>query len=191
MKRLLTVFFCFSITMLVGCMPVEKDGSEVLLSVMNQECTFVTQNGKEVLLKDYMVGEGEYITNKYAQPYEYTYVDFDEDGMDEMVINISNDLGFYLVLHYEAEKVYGYEFVIRSLQSLKSDGSFIRSGGAMSTYYSCMTFDKQKVKITNTAIKDDNNQIYELYGKQSSIEELDKYIANWNQKENVTWMKCK
>ena len=191
MKRLLTIIFCFSIIMLVGCMPVEKDGSEVLLSVMNQECTFVTQNGKEVLLKDYMVGEGEYITNIYAQPYEYTFVDFDKDGMDEMIINISVDLGFYLVLHYEAEKVYGYEFVIRSLQSLKSDGSFIRSGGAMSTYYSCMTFDKQNVKITNIAIKDDNNQIYELYGKQSSIEELDKYIANWNQKENVTWMKCK
>ena len=151
----------------------------------------MTQNGKEVLLKDYMVGEGEYITNIYAQPYEYTFVDFDKDGMDEMIINISVDLGFYLVLHYEAEKVYGYEFVIRSLQSLKSDGSFIRSGGAMSTYYSCMTFDKQNVKIINTAIKDDNNQIYELYGKQSSVEELDKYIANWNQKENVTWMKCK
>ena len=116
---------------------------------------------------------------------------YKKDGMDEMIINISVDLGFYLVLHNEAEKVYGYEFVIRSIQSLKSDGSFIRSGGAMSTCYSCMNFDKQNVKVIDIAIKDDINQIYELYGKQSSVEELDKYIANWNQKVNVTWMKCK
>lgn len=176
----------------MGACSSQKDNSKDLLTaVLNNEKTFITEKGEAVLLKNYAVGNGELATPLYANPVEYVFVDFDEDKTDEMVINISSDYGGYLVLHCNGLDVYGYEFGVRALQALKTDGSFMGSNGAASNYYCRLTFDDNKANVTYTAIKDSTMNQFELNGKECSIEELNEYINDWNLKKAVEWIKLK
>ncbi len=192
MKRLLSIFLFFVIALTIGACSSQKiDSMDLLTAVLNNEKTFITEKGEAVLLKNYAVGNGEFTTPLYANPVEYGFVDFDEDKTDEMVINISTDYGAYLVLHCNGLDVYGYEFGVRSLQALKTDGSFMGSNGAASNYYCRLTFEDNKASVTYTAIKDSTMNQFELNGKECSIEELNEYINDWNLKTAVKWIKLK
>jgi len=68
------------------------------------------------------------------KPYlsKFTILDMDGDRIPEVVIEIDSDSeGYYEVLHYYNGNMYGYYFVIRAMESLKADGTFIGSSGAM------------------------------------------------------------
>lgn len=164
-----------------------NENQKILGAVLENKKTFITENGKAVFLKNYKIGEGYYSELIMANPCEYVYVDFDSDGKEELVVNISKMQGFYLVLHYNGYDIYGYEFGIRSLSALKSDGSFMQSGGTASNYYCRMSFEQNKINIIYTAIKDSTAGKFQLNGKECSIQELNEYINDWYLKENVQW----
>ena len=192
MKKLISIVLVCAIVLAMGACSSKKDDSKGLLTaVLNNEKTFITEKGEAVLLKNYAVGNGELATPLYAKPTEYVFVDFDEDETNEMVINISADYGAYLVLHCNGLDVYGYEFGVRALQALKTDGSFMGSNGAASNYYCRLTFEDNKANVTYTAIKDSTMNRFELNGKECSIEELNEYINDWNLKKAVEWIKLK
>ena len=162
---------------------------EKLNKVLNNKEKLIKENGKAVFLKDYIIAEGKIIDTIIAEPYEYAYVDFDADGKPEMVINISRYIGYNLVLHYNGKNVYGYEFDIRGLNQIKTDGSFVSSGGADSNYYCRLSFENNKVNIKYEAIKDSLSGIFELNGKKVSIQEINEYINKRKLKENINWIK--
>lgn len=192
MKKLISIVLVCAIVLATGACSSKKDDSKGLLTaVLNNEKTFITEKGEAVLLKNYAVGNGELATPLYAKPTEYVFVDFDEDETNEMVINISADYGAYLVLHCNGLDVYGYEFGVRALQALKTDGSFMGSNGAASNYYCRLTFEDNKANVTYTAIKDSTMNRFELNSKECSIEELNEYINDWNLKKAVEWIKLK
>lgn len=192
MNRLLSICLICAIIFTMGACSSQKDASKDLLTaVLNNEKTFITEEGEAVLLKSYSVGNGELAAPLYANPVEYVFVDFNEDKTDEMVINISADYGAYLVLHCNGLDVYGYEFGVRALQALKTDGSFMGSNGAASNYYCRLTFEDNKANVKYTAIKDSTMNQFELNGKECSIEELNEYINDWNLKKAVEWIKLK
>jgi len=190
MKRLLSVFlFCMLIFTLSACSTKNDDSKSLLTSVLNNEKTFITEKGEAVLLHNYLLDNSKSYSQLPASPEEYVFVDFDNDSIDELVINISSDYGLYLVLHYNGLDIYGYEFGIRSLLSLKTDGSFIGSNGAASTYYCRLTFEDNKANIVYTAIKDSTMNQFELNGKEASIQSINEYINDWNLKKSVEWIK--
>ena len=192
MKRLLSVFlFCLMIFTLSACSSRNDNSNSLLNAVLNNEKTFITEKGEAMLLQDYMITSSKSYTHLTTNPEEYVFVDFDNDKIDELVINLSSDYGLYLVLHYNGLDIYGYEFGIRSLNSLKVDGSFTGSNGAASTYYCRLTFENNKANITYTAIKDSTANHFELNGKESSIQSINEYINDWNLKKSVEWNKCK
>ncbi len=167
----------------------ESDASHAqLLSVLNSETVFTTENGTELYLKDYVYGSDE-TTDYYAEPYEYAFVDFDNDSTEELIADISLSHTHYMVFHIVDTSVYGFLFGNRSLQSVKEDGAFLQTGGADVNYFCKMEFNNNSYKIINTAIKDEKDDIYEIAGKESSIDDINEYIKDWNLKKDVEWIK--
>lgn len=187
MKKILSIFlFCIIIFTLCACSTKNEDSESLLTAVLNNEKTFITENGEAVLLQNYLTSHS---IPSLSSPIEYVFVDFDEDKVDELVINISSDYGLYLVLHYNGFDIYGYEFGIRSLNVLKTDGSFIGSNGAASTYYCRLTFEDNNANVIYTAVKDSRMNRFELNGEEAPIESINEYINDWNLKESVEWIK--
>lgn len=157
---------------------------QLLLDVMNSKEKFISEDNKEVFLKDFKIVE-----NETAKVDKYTFVDMDEDGIEELVIYTTSDYGAYVILHYEGGKVYGYMIGVRSLENLKTDGSFMGSSGANSNEYSRMTFNKNSYTINTEAVYDTTNQIYKINGTNVSEEKAKEYAETWNKKQNVNWSK--
>lgn len=182
------LLICFSL-LLVGC---SSNKSEKALSdVLDNKITFISENGSATYLQDYKIGEGTLSTPIDAVPSKYTYVDMDSDGETELVVNVSDKYGYYLVLHYSSQEVYGFEFNARSLLSLKTDGSFMASNGAASNSYCKISFDDNSYTIIYEAVQDSTAGKFELDGENVSIEALNEFINDWNLKSNVEWTDIK
>ena len=157
---------------------------ELLMNVMNNKQKFIDKDNQEVFLKDFKIVE-----NQTAEVDKYAFVDLDKDGIEELVIYTTSDYGAYIILHYEDSKVYGYMIGVRSLENLKTDGSFMGSSGANSNEYLRMTFNKNSYAIITEAVYDTTNQVYKVGNNNVSEKEIKEYAEEWNKKENVSWSK--
>ena len=162
----------------------KTDTNQLLLDVMNNEEKFINKDNKEVYLKDFKIVE-----EQTAKVDKYAFVDMDKDGIEELVIYTTSDYGAYVILHYENNKVYGYMIGVRSLENLKTDGSFMGSSGANSNEYSRMTFNKNSYNLETEAVYDGTNKDYKINNANVSEKEIKEYVENWNKKENVSWSK--
>ena len=154
------------------------DTKQLLLNVMNNKQKFIDEDNNEVYFKDFKIVENQ-----------TAFVDMDKDGTEELVIYTTSDYGAYVILHYENNKVYGYMIGVRSLENLKTDGSFMGSSGANSNEYSRMTFNKNSYSIKTEAVYDGTDKIYKINNEKVSEKEIKEYVENWNKKENVSWSK--
>ena len=152
------------------------DTKQLLLNVMNNKQKFIDEDNNEVYFKDFKIVE-----NQTAKVDKYAFVDMDKDGTEELVIYTTSDYGAYVILHYENNKVYGYMIGVRSLENLKTDGSFMGSSGANSNEYS--------YSIKTEAVYDGTDKIYKINNEKVSEKEIKEYVENWNKKENVSWSK--
>lgn len=193
MRKIRYLFLCLAVILAFGGCSTSKanESEKILNAVLASEKTFIAETGKAVYLNGYHINDGNTVDPILADPAEYTFVDFDADGNNELVVNISPEYGCYLVFHYNGQDVFGYEFGVRALQALKSDGTFMGSNGAASNYYCQLSFEENQRNITYTAVKDSTLNRFELNGKECSIEELNEYINDWNLKEPVKWIECK
>ena len=181
MKKLISVLLILIIIFSVSACEKNTSNTDLMLILENKQ-QFITEAGEKVYIKDYKYGE-EY----YATLNKYTSVDFDDDGIDELVVDISVNGGIYLVLHSDSSKVYGFLFSARELQSLKTDGSFMQSGGAIAICYCSMTFGEGTYEITEIAVSDSYTGRLEIDGKECSVEEINEYAKNWQLKEDAEW----
>ena len=156
--------------------------NELLTAVLDNREKFVTEEGETCYLKDFQMGDPVEI-----DPKEYALVDFDGDGNGEAVVSISESHGFHLVLHCNNTQVFGHVFSVRALQSLKTDGTFVGSGGAATQYYCKMHFENNQPVITDEAIDDDLSQEYQINGRAVTKEEIDQFTQTWYQKQDVQW----
>lgn len=80
----------------------------------------------------------------------FTVIDLDGDGVQEIVlwlkINKVSDYGF-AVLRYQEGDVYGYTLPYRSFMELKTDGSFLFSGGAADSGIGKLNFSEEEYTI--------------------------------------------
>lgn len=157
---------------------------ELLLNVMNSKQQFITEDNTKVFFKDFKIVE-----NQTAKVDKYAFVDLDKDGVDELVIYTTSDYGAYVILHIEDNNVYGYKINVRALENLKVDGSFMGSNSANSSEYLRISFNKNSYTLTTEAVYDGTNQIYKIDNSTVSKAEIDKYVENWDKKENVSWNK--
>ncbi len=151
----------------------------------------VLYNKNKLEIKD----ENEKVYNGYINNFEYysktfeikeyVFIDLDGDKNQEVVALTDHDIGLYIILHYENEKIYGYAIGIRTISQLKEDGTFIGSNGVNSKEYSKITFDKDKYAITTIASFDGDNEVYKINDKSVSKTEIEDYMEAFNNKKSV------
>ncbi len=195
MKKSICILFLLAFAIALGsCANVDPAGvseNDLLMSVLNNETAFTAEDGKSVLLSDFAYGyipETDGDVPLLAEPQEYTFVDMDGDGTDELIADITPTQTAYIVLHEEDGTVYGYLFYVRALLNLKADGSFMQSGGLGIKNYARMEFDNGSYKIINTASMNEADGVYEIDGTSCTAEELNAYEQDWHAKADTEWV---
>ena len=185
MKKLIAFFMCLVICVaFVGCNNTDNqndEAREALQRVLENEQTFTAQTTEYTLEKyHFQINDNAYYV---FVPEQYAFVDMDNDNIDELVI-LDSMMNYYLVLHYENEKVNGYRIDVRSLIDLRTDGSFMTSSAAGINSIGNMCFDGSECKVINKALANDYDQEYFIDGKKTDQKTSKKYFDDWN--ENTT-----
>lgn len=162
---------------------MDVDINTRLFDVMNSCITFIDSTNNRVMFNEYKISNEE-----KAVPSKYAYVDLDNDGIEELVVLTTSDYGAYIILKYQDNDIYGHMIGIRSFEKLKVDGSFIGSSGANNNEYLTITFNENKYSLNKEAVFDENNQIYQIKGKDVTKDEINTFVEEWNKKENVKWI---
>ncbi len=195
MKKLLAIFlclvmcFCFS-----GCNSTEKkneEAKEMLTKVLNNEEDFTVYNVYVDETTEENLEKFRYPTYSNALniflPLMYAFVDFDSDGIEELLILDANYTDF-LFLRYDDGKVYGYVHNRISMQDIKTDGSFMTFDYDGYNAISRISFSGTSYEITNLAYKDDSENKYLLDEESAQKSKVEEYFENWNKNTTkITW----
>lgn len=140
-----------------------------------------TGNTTKETLENYQLYNNRFV------PKQYTFVDLNADGIEELVI-FDIHQNNYLVLRYNGERVYGYVLGSRSLINLKTDGTFMTSSGAAINSISRISFVGTSYQITDLAFENDFDKEYLLDGEATEQETVQKYFSDWETNTTrVTW----
>lgn len=170
-------------TIFSGC--VNKNSiDDLLLDVLNNEQTFIDESNEHIYLKDYKLKENKDIK---IIPQKYALIDFDNDGINELVVYVSENYGAYIIFHMYAGNIYGFEFMERALIDLKTDGSFIQSEGAGINAYARLAFNENGYDVFEEAYSNDIDNVYEINEKESTSEKVNNYRQEFSKKESVKW----
>lgn len=163
----------------INAQDVAQEDDDIYFKVLKNEIKYVNEDNKETLFKEYMENYKESTENPKIK---YTVFDFDNDSKNEMIVMIEafND-GFYLILNNEDGTVYGFEEVYRGLKDLKTDGTYLASGGASSNGILRDKFEKNK-RIQETLAEMDMGK-FQIDGKDVSEEEYNKYLDEFSKKK--------
>lgn len=155
----------------------------LLLKVLRNESVFTATDGQSLRLENYkLFGSQKAVVDRYA------FVDFDGNGVNELVAYMAPDLG-YMVFRWEQGTVYGYEFVVRGMQSLKADGTHRGSGGASVSGYFALRFKDGKCEQYEHAYQEDilGNEEYRIDGKSVTRREFMKFLTAFESKPDASW----
>ena len=150
-------------------------------AVIEGICDIVTENGNSTTLSRYLLnGYGAY-------PASCALVDFDKDGYNEMVVSTTSQEASYIVLHYSEGDVFAFPFGFRSMECLKTDGTFITSSSASETSYCHLRFNGGRCIIVTDAEADTSTGSYRLNGEVSSKEAVEDFSKRWYSKPDAYW----
>lgn len=131
-------------------------------------------------------------TNEIA---EFALADFDNDGMLEIIladrVNALDNFGF-VVLHYEESIMYGYRVFYRSLNHLKTDGSFHFSNSASNSGYGRLIFEGVEYRIDKLAHYEnihltEKQLAYYINGNKATEEEYETFENTQEAKPDIVW----
>lgn len=129
----------------------------------------------------------EFFSNHHNAPLShFALIDLDRDNVPEIVLALGYYRDSFVILHYHDERVNAFHFYIRSFNSLKADGTFLSSSGAMENYHSKITF------IGNTYAEESYTHghsfdVYYVYGQKVTKEEYTEAFNKEESKPKVTW----
>ncbi|MCL2674625.1 MAG: hypothetical protein FWE92_04760 [Defluviitaleaceae bacterium] len=154
-------------------------------SILLNERTFSTQWPGHVYLDDYR-------HYSYYAAREIAVVYMDGNGVPEIIIKFLPS-HCKLVLHYYNGEVFGSGFGVRSMNMIKTDGTFMMSGGGWSGIGK-LTFDGQESDVVIIDIVEpvqvdypNGTWVNALNGREISDEELSAWFDAQHAKEDVIW----
>lgn len=115
----------------------EWEGFEQYLPVLREGAAFEMTNESEENFD--MDGWAAYYEAGDIE--EISVSDLDGDGIQELIL-LWTPYGDYLILHREDETFYGFYTVFRAFESLRTNGIFVGSGGALSNGWYRMRFEQ-------------------------------------------------
>lgn len=167
--------------------------------IQNKKEFILTENNKPVFIKNYdsinciyrsddgsyeYINDDEKIENSFNQ---FCVIDIDKDGNPEALLECGSSN--ILVLHYENDAVYGFAFPYRGMCSVKKDGSYRSSGGAVSVYIDKIKFSGSKCTFEELCCLDeyDTKNPYRINQQKVSKKEAEEYRNNFDNLENAEW----
>lgn len=189
MKRFVVFIVTIMLISLAGWHRQEAQGQNAfLLDVMNNEKSFIAENGAETLFRDFKIPG--VLENIPIVAETYTFVDLDRDGDDELAVKCTTDYGLYIILRYDenTQEAYGYSLGSRSFIDVKTDGTFMQSSGADINAISKMSFDQTKKEITEIAVQNGVDGIFELNHRAVTESEIEDYFDHWVKKDSSKWV---
>ena len=179
------VFLCLTACSNMPDTSTEIENSEkLLLSALDGTRSFITQQGVKHSIKDYKLGD---LQNIDVIPTEYSFVDLDQDGSNELVAYVSPDYGAYVVFRYYEGEIYCYDFNARSLISLKADGSFMQSSTSGINSFVSLSFNDKEYTIITNAEADTIQNLYRIAGSEVTKEDFNTFADEWYSKSGATW----
>lgn len=163
--------------------------------LQNKAEFFSSENKKNTYLNDFLNGgvPGYDVKVKVTH---FAVLDMDGDKAPEVVLELSVSgeyPDFYEVLHYTNSVVYGYNFVLRALGGLKTDGTFTYSNSAADNGFGKLEFDSDAYKIDILGYQkpsndnDMTNISYFIDNKQVTKDSYNSFIYKQNGKKDVDW----
>ena len=172
----------------------ENAYKSILLGKSNFICTDLANESLNISEIGRAVTDDDSVTVSAAK---FTIMDIDGDGKDEAVlwlqINNISDYGFE-ILHYRNGEIYGYTLQYRAFMNLKTDGTFLFSGGAADYGIRKMTFSETGYSVRALAYSqsgyDENNELtiqYFVNDEPCSEDEFNDILSGQEQKADVEW----
>lgn len=186
MKKITALFLSLLLVFSLAACKQEKSSSEPVLSNNTAKKYFdeILNNEKEFYLPH---KESNIILSNYnKKALNYSYVDMDNDNIDELVIELETfDI---LILRIDGESVIGFEFGHRAMASIFTDGSFLWNQNSGNTYGCSRLEFTGKTYKTIELWRVENNEsgftVYYIDGKVATKQEFDSLIVppsiNWN-----------
>ena len=140
---------------------IEKEEIQAYRAVLLSEESFisVTDDNGEYYLNNYHLWKGEY--SEDFQIRYYSTVDMNQDGIYELVLTA---WGTTQIMHYEAGKVYSYQFDYDEIGTIANDGVFMRMSPYDYGYRKIVSFEKDgcviEVVDNHEDINDDRIRYY-------------------------------
>lgn len=172
----------------------ETTYSSILLGKSNFICADLANESLNINEAGRAVTDDDSVT---VSATKFTVIDLDGDGSDEVVcwlqINGLSDYGF-LILHDQNGEIYGYTLQYRAFINLKTDGTFLFSGGSADTGTGKLFFSETGYGISEQAYSqsayDADNELtiqYFINEEPCSEDEFQDAINSQDQKPDVTW----
>ncbi len=157
-----------------------------LVAVLYSQKPYIDEEGKSVYLKDY-----KFQNMANMSPDEYTSVDMDNDGENELIVNIAHQDAIISVMVFRVYngEVYGYQFVTRALYALKTDGSFSGSESAFITSTHKLEFEGTSYKVVELKYSNSIDNVYRLNGVNVTKGETETFESEWNKIPQAVWAK--
>lgn len=193
MKKLLAIFLCLVICYsFTGCnnnTKIKNDEARTALEkVLNFEETFNLKNplydrvSKENLRQFHF--PSIYNALNWYTPRWYSYIDFNDDGIDELlVLDLSTQ--YSLILRYDNGEVKGNVFKEIDIKTYKTDGTFSLCYPSTVKTVSRVIFDGYDCQITHLAYIKDTEKDYKLNGKTDNKKKVEEYIKNWEENTEI------
>lgn len=126
-------------------------GEENFLYCGTAESTEVCEY-KNINNIDYLGREYDWVSRLYAGT-RFQVVDIDRDGINEVVVDMAGDIGWYMLLHFSDGEVYGNVYGARWL-SLSKSGLASASSSAFEGEYFRLYFNGQWIQRTYPTAED-------------------------------------
>lgn len=124
----------------------EYDADEMLVAVLKGECSFIMSDTYEDVSIESVKKVGYDEFDSPLIPVLYAYADMDQDGQQEVIVELSNNVdGWRVILRYQDGAVYGYGYHYRGLQSISTNGLVMASSGAAYSDIFRLRFDYSEV----------------------------------------------
>lgn len=175
-------------------MSIEERYRAILLNNGEFVCTDLQNKGLSIEKIKEAVTDDDSVTVGVSK---FAYVDLNNDGVNELVlwiqINGISDYGFE-ILRYQEDAVYGYTLPYTAFMDLKTDGTFIFSGGAADTGIGKMRFAESgytvdKLYYSESGYDPDNELEVQYFadGEKCPEEEFNDIMRQQEEKQNIRW----
>ena len=147
---------------------------DALWAVYQNEMTFWADSGREMYLWEYADRNGATKVTKWS------YIDLDDDGGNEMLLQLDSKSLGYIVLYWDGEEVLGYGFGFRDISEVKTNGLISGSAGAAHMIFYKLEFRNGGCRTKILAEFDFDSGYYVINGSRVSEARAMEYLDEWS-----------